>query len=663
MAPQWKPHSIGVEPREKPDGDFLCEKARSNRSRWASRSNLHHPPLTRTQIVQTTPPYPGGVPETIVSMAWNPQIPADHNEPPFRCPTSGVLLGAVVKCFDLSDPRVGGERAAKHLGSAPSLGRRAREYFRGAWVAEEKRLEICRWTVLAILEAGLLRGLVLPADVDGSAPPKLEDFLTSLLDRWLAEWDFVYHRGSSGWPHLPRHLSGFVLGRQVVIDLALRAAALIQLMGGCPPESVIPYAGDDRPGRVLVHALMERSGRRLTREGLAAAIGVEKSTVDAWMDENTVPREENIRRLAEVFAGVGNNAEVLLAWLRVQYGLIGLRNRLDQEVGHVWARDLFAALACFVQWTLGMHEQSKLDRRVFLLGQLSTLKMGRADASTHWVLNTWLKIEDDKFWTEDILAAQKHGAARRIQDCFEVIGDWPRITAEWDAGPQTRLLPAEERRQRQVVASLVWMSPCAFADDLYPEALKGGPAEEVEWWTHLAKGHMACGEYAQAVPLWRKAVNAEPENADHRCHYGISLWHATPACDFDEALVQLRRACELRPDWDYPVAEIGRIYLHRGWTDHALQHFEQASRALIESSQDCSFTLGIALVRLGRFHDAKAAADRACGMDPTHADAWDMAAECAFQLGDKIEGARCARKALRLGLRRSYDRWVRPIRG
>src|SRR5262249_15054151 len=155
----------------------------------------------------------------------------------------------------------------------------------------------------------------------------------------------------------------------------------------------------------------------------------------------------------------------------------------------------------------------------------------------------------------------------------------------------------------------------------------------------------------------------EPDNADHRCHYGICLWRARPECDFDEALNQLRRACELRQGWDYPLAEIGRVYLNRGWADHAIQHFEQVPKEVIETSQDCSFTLGIALIRVERFGEAKIAADRACRMDPTHADAWDMAAECAFQLGDKVEGGRCAREALRLGLRRSYDRWVRPIEG
>ena len=105
------------------------------------------------------------------------------------------------------------------------------------------------------------------------------------------------------------------------------------------------------------------------------------------------------------------------------------------------------------------------------------------------------------------------------------------------------------------------------------------------------------------------------------------------------------------------------MYLERGWTEHAIQHFEDAPRKLVESSQDCSFTLGIAFVRCKRFSDAKVAADRACQMDPTHADAWDMAAECAFQLGEKVEGGRCAREALRLGQRCSYDRWVRPIGG
>lgn len=189
-------------------------------------------------------------------------------EPPLECPTSGVLLGAFVKSFDLNNPAIGGSRAAKHLGSEKSLARSAREYFRGAKLAEPKRKIICHWVVEATLESGLLTGFGLPTDPNGPTPP-VDEFLTEIPACWLGDWDAVYCQGASGWLHPPRELGGYVLGRQLVIDLVPRVAAVIQLMGGCQPEAVIPYAGDEKPGRALLHALMESSGRKLTRGGLA----------------------------------------------------------------------------------------------------------------------------------------------------------------------------------------------------------------------------------------------------------------------------------------------------------------------------------------------------------------------------------------------------------
>lgn len=594
-------------------------------------------------------------------MTSGPLLPNDQGLPPFRCPTSGVLLGVLVKSFHLGLPEVGGERAAKHLGSDPSRGRRARDYFAGKWVADEKRQEICRWVVVAARHSGLLDGLTLPPGEEPPRPDALVVGLASFLDEWLALWDAVYVQGSSGWPHPPQHLSGYVLGRQAVIDLALRTSALILLRGGCPPEAVQPAAATEHPGRSLIEGLVAESKCHFTREQLAREIGVEKSTVDGWIDRDSIPRAENIARLAEIFATELRPHTALHRWLRLQWGLIGIRGRLDKAVGSFWAIDLCTAMASFIQWTLGMLEVSKLGRDEFVLSQWYTLRRGLYDRKNYWILNGWLKIEDNELWTEEILVAQQHGTAARLQACFEVIGDWPRYTRQWNDDEARQSIPAEDRELRVIIAALRWMAPRTFQNKLYTTPRDLPPQAELEWLVHRAKDHMSQAEHHLALPLWTQVITADPDNADHRCHYGVSLWNARPQPDFDEAVRQLERACELRPDWDYPVAEIARVYLHRGWTDSAIQHLERAPPELIEGSQDCSFTLALALCRAGNFERARVAAQRACKLDPGHAAAWDLAAECAFQLGDKTDGGRCAREALRLGVSRSFDLWIRRL--
>lgn len=396
---------------------------------------------------------------------------------------------------------------------------------------------------------------------------------------------------------------------------------------------------------------------------LARELDIEKSTVDDWMDKNTVPLDANIKGLARVFATESRPASTLQRWLRVQFGLIGLRNRLSGAIGEEWTRGLFTALACYIRWTLAFHAQAKVDRNDFLLGQMRTLEFGVREETCFWVLNAWLKMEKNPYWIDDILVAQQQqGAAARIQECFEIIGDWPRLMQAWDDDPQISALSVENRRRLQIHSAMVRMSSRMFPGGLDPATMSmDNLGNEGDQAANMAKIHLGRHEYGEALSFWVKAIAAEPENAEYLCCYGMSLWRAQPHPQIDEALDQLRRACELRPEWDYPVAEIARVHLERGWPERALQHLEGASVELIESSQDCTYVLALTLAQLDRFEDARPHARRACDLDTTHADAWDLAAECAFHMGDKVECGRCAREALRLGQGRSYDRWVRRM--
>src|SRR5688500_3782535 len=135
----------------------------------------------------------------------------DPNDMKLECPTSGVLLGALVKAFELDDPEVGGPTAA-YLGSKDE-GRTARRYFGGETVHDATRSEICHFAVRAEIHADLLRGFDPPPDA-GVFSRAWDDFLAEVLSGWLRTWDSVYHQSASGWPHPPRSLGGFVLGRQ-----------------------------------------------------------------------------------------------------------------------------------------------------------------------------------------------------------------------------------------------------------------------------------------------------------------------------------------------------------------------------------------------------------------------------------------------------------------
>ena len=88
--------------------------------------------------------------------------------------------------------------------------------------------------------------------------------------------------------------------RLVVVDLALRAFALLRLSGLQPPSPTTPLWAEPNGGGKLLRRLTERAG--LTRERLASCLNVSDTAVDNWLDGKNRPTPENIVAIAEVLA-------------------------------------------------------------------------------------------------------------------------------------------------------------------------------------------------------------------------------------------------------------------------------------------------------------------------------------------------------------------------
>lgn len=153
----------------------------------------------------------------------------------FTCLTSGQMLGALVSAFRLHQSSVGGP-SAEFIGSG-NAGKRARDYFEGKWIPEETRHEICTLVVQALVHSRILPPLRLPAASSGEAL-ETEQVLRIALFTWLQIWDAAFVAPAARWPSADAALSGFVMGRQVVIDLALRWAAFCHLAGFDDPDTI-----------------------------------------------------------------------------------------------------------------------------------------------------------------------------------------------------------------------------------------------------------------------------------------------------------------------------------------------------------------------------------------------------------------------------------------
>jgi tetratricopeptide (TPR) repeat protein len=83
---------------------------------------------------------------------------------------------------------------------------------------------------------------------------------------------------------------------------------------------------------------------------------------------------------------------------------------------------------------------------------------------------------------------------------------------------------------------------------------------------------------AAVLAEYTEAVEAAPEDAGLRLHYGLALKHADRA---DEALAQVREAKRLAPEWDFPHSILAALLLEAGEVQAAIAEEREALRLVL----------------------------------------------------------------------------------
>ena len=74
---------------------------------------------------------------------------------------------------------------------------------------------------------------------------------------------------------------------------------------------------------------------------------------------------------------------------------------------------------------------------------------------------------------------------------------------------------------------------------------------------------------------YEEAIRQEPQDAELRWRYGMSLWgREVPS----RASEQFRQAISLRPEWDFAHAALGHLLMEEGKFDEAVAEFREAVR-------------------------------------------------------------------------------------
>jgi tetratricopeptide (TPR) repeat protein len=124
---------------------------------------------------------------------------------------------------------------------------------------------------------------------------------------------------------------------------------------------------------------------------------------------------------------------------------------------------------------------------------------------------------------------------------------------------------------------------------------------------------------AEAVPLFRRALEIWPAHLDSRFNLGLAL---AELGDTDEAMEQFSAVLSLNPRDAESLFNLGQALLKKGLPGEALQRFE-AALALDPDQPAILLARGVAQERLGRMAGAADDFRRAVELDPGNAEARD----------------------------------------
>ena len=542
---------------------------------------------------------------------------------------SGRILRAVVRALDIEDEVLGD--------------RTARRFFSGQHVDEYNRNHIFD----ALGQALITRGL---------APETLEDLPDTLPMASVAGMTLMMVCGE--WDRLMAHIqgrsgkiadvdeAGAQLLRLVVVDLALRVFALVYLDLAGPPGSGPPVWVLENGIRAILRRHLRRAG--LTRNQLAARLGVSRTSVDNWLDGKVRPSADSVAGLAGglASAGTGRDAGELQRELNRQFSLASMADLLAAGIGRDRVMELTAKTAHFARV---LSESPDLPR---LLGDnprgivRNLILLGSAAGSAPALLSWLADREPDPGWCRDILAAAAPWELAFESLAMMNMGSRSSAGLAQDISDVTGSTTEEDQHVNEALKREA-SSHIDFA--------VASPVDEDYLRRYLAK-------LRGSIDLRRSLVKRFPQSPLAHSHLGSLLGElGKQFADgelTDEGILECKIAAGLLPNWDTPAVEPGIILVNIGESRAALGELEQAESALIGPTPHLQFVKAYVLMTLERFIEALACLEAVIEERSDFAPAYDHAAHCAFKLRDRIKGLHYAKEARMRGMYAEHRAWA-----
>jgi len=568
----------------------------------------------------------------------------------FELPLSGVVLGVIARALWLS----------ARDDSEVLSGKTAARYFSGERVSDDARKEVVEAIAGASIKAGMFSVPSMP-QVQQPLAASVSNFVLWLAAQWDGLVGQIRSMGLTISSPKRAAAAPLVYLRLAVIEIALRAGALLRLSGVDAPSEAPPKWASAGGQASLLRALLNQCRERPKRDELVQLLEVHPNSIDAWLDGKKRPTDENIVVLAEEFASriEGTTADALAERLRRHYALHDLAGRLANAIGWNETEELGARLFRYtriVHRLLSPAAPMPLDQaKLFMQGT-------RSDEARFLVEQLW-EEEPDRIWQTDLRAACEPWLPR-LQSVARDLSDRhvreAAATIAAHPGMAREAVDAEEMAEMMAptLAQIDMSMPMRRADaERLPYQVTLVPKDDAQKAANRITQARQCLDYSDyegAISHARRAVFLAPQDANAHYTLGASLNYAE---QFDEALKECWIAAALRPKWEAPILEIGIIYDKTQRFREACDLFAKHEPDLAPLSSTLLFEWGTAHLNLGESKQAAEKFERVFKTAPEHAQALDYCAHCYFLLGDSVHGQQLAKKAQQLGQTRTYEAW------
>ena len=529
-------------------------------------------------------------------------------------PTSGQILGVLVRSLGITHPHLGDKTAQRFFSGR--LNDRVMESSR------DRIVDAISENMAAALFAGPAAG---EDGEDASSPSGL-----SLLLKWhAATWDQTraFLRPRVMWVHpenMPLVWRTYV--RLAAIDLALRAAAHLHIAGASPASlGFLEFASVGRRGEYLNG---KRAGAGVRLFDFAEAAGVSDNTAQAWLYDGARPSDGHLAGIAWALAPGDGAAERdrLLRELRMLYWVSDVADALGGFIGMDAVDEIIGRLQQYASLLyVAIDERMDAAVKPDVLGSLAAV--GAHSEFSGGLLAALIPGEPEEEWQEDLRAAASHWTRRVLAINLDVhqaeVDDLIRDTdggvlRDWDvSNPE-----AYSHYRRFGELQLQGRIPEAIAE--LEMAVRLDPLDPVN--------HFTLGSF-------KGSIGARQGNA-------ALVREGLEACWV---------AATLDENWVLPWAEIGFILLESGRPGEAVDHL----RAVPDERQplDTQYysSLGAALRDTGRFGEALTAFEACLELNPDDPVIVSAAAVTAALGGDKGRSRLHVRTARHMGVSEGLD--------